>query len=200
MKGLLLKDLYVLTRQMRIFLLMVLVFAVLPDLNTTVFAVVYAAMMPYTALAYDERSKWDQLAGTMPYAVRDIVLSKYVLGWLFMGAAGAVALAAGAIERQFLDHTAGAPLAIALSFCSGLIVMAITLPPMFRFGVERGRMALLFIIIAIVCGSAGVISNLTSSPDAAALLSLLEVVLPAAAAALTLISIPLAVRLYQKRS
>jgi len=83
-KGLLLKDLYVLMRQMKIFLVMIVIFALVPGGSMTVFAVVYAGMMPYTALAYDERCKWDVLAGMMPYTKRQIVLSKYVLGYLFV--------------------------------------------------------------------------------------------------------------------
>ena len=82
MKALILKDTYVIWRQMKYFLVMLLLFCALPNGFNNAFAVVYAAMLPYTALAYDERSKWDQLAAMMPYSTRDIVLGKYVFGWL----------------------------------------------------------------------------------------------------------------------
>lgn len=199
MKGLLLKDLYVLTRQMRMFLVIILIFSVLPGNNMTIFAVVYSAMMPYTALAYDERSKWDQMAGMMPYSTRDIVLSKYVLGWLFSAAAVLVSLIANSIESHFIS-TPGSPLFVVMSFFIGLIMMAITLPPMFYFGVERGRMFFILLIVILACGSAGLISGLANTPAAAALLALLKPLLPAAAVVLTLISVPLSIRLYQKRS
>lgn len=199
MKGLLLKDLYVLTRKMQMFFLVIIIFAVLPGFNMTVFAVVYSAMMPYTALAYDERSKWGQLAGTMPYSTRDIVVSKYVLGWLFMVAAALIALIAGTVESHFIQN-ASSPLTVAMAFWAGLIMMAITLPPMFHFGVERGRMFFILLIIVIACGSAALISGITDSPSAASLLPLLELLLPVAAVVLTLISIPLSIRLYQNRN
>ena len=77
MSALLLKDYYVIFRQMKIFLLLILVFSCIPGTFYSTFAVVYASMLPYTALAYDERSKWDQLAAMMPYSARDVVLSKY---------------------------------------------------------------------------------------------------------------------------
>ena len=48
----------------------------------------YAAMMPISALAYDENCKWDQLAAMMPYSVRDIVLSKYLFGYICLLATG----------------------------------------------------------------------------------------------------------------
>ena len=80
MKGLLLKDWYTLIKQMKIMLVLMLVFACVPGYSMAAFAVVYAAMLPVTALAYDERSKWDELAAMLPYSVREIVGGKYVLG------------------------------------------------------------------------------------------------------------------------
>ena len=50
MKALLKKDIYVLVRQMKIFLLMIAVFAVVPSLNLSVFAIAYCGMLPYTAM------------------------------------------------------------------------------------------------------------------------------------------------------
>ena len=73
MKGLLLKDWYTLIKQMKIMLVLMLVFACVPDYSMDAFAVVYTAMLPVTALAYDERSKWDELAAMLPYSVREIV-------------------------------------------------------------------------------------------------------------------------------
>lgn len=68
MKGLFIKDLYTLAKQMKIFLLMIVVFAVVPNGSMAGFAIVYSAMLPMTSLAYDERSHWDELAATMPYS------------------------------------------------------------------------------------------------------------------------------------
>ena len=92
MKGLLLKDLYVLTAQMRFFLVLILLFAVIPSYSMSGFAIIYAAMLPYTSIAYDERSKWDQLAGMMPYSIRQVVLSKFMLGYVCVAIATAVSL------------------------------------------------------------------------------------------------------------
>lgn len=92
MQALILKDFYVMWKQTRVFLLVILVFSAIPGSFNAVFAVIYSAMLPYTAMAYDERSKWNQLAAMMPYSDRDIVLSKYAFGWLFILAATAASL------------------------------------------------------------------------------------------------------------
>ena len=89
MKALLVKDIYSIWKQLRLMLLILVVFAVMPDDYMNVLALTIAAMMPYTAAAYDERSRWNLMAAMMPYTPLDMVLSKYVLGWLMIG--GAVA-------------------------------------------------------------------------------------------------------------
>lgn len=199
MKGLLIKDFYVLIKQMRVFLLMVIVFAVVPGYNMTIFAVVYSAMMPYTALAYDERSHWEQLAGMMPYTNREIILSKYVLGWIFTAGSALISAVAGMIESRFTDQAAS-PLVAGLAFCVGVIMMSLTLPPMFRFGVEKGRMLFIVIMVVVACGSAGLVSGIVESPNTVAVIPLLKFALPAAAVAASLISIPISVRAYARRT
>lgn len=82
MKALLLKDFYVLWKQMKAFLVLILLFSALPGSYNAIFAVTYAAMLPYSCVAYDERSKWDQLAAMMPYSNRDLVLSRVHPGWI----------------------------------------------------------------------------------------------------------------------
>ena len=161
MKALILKDTYVIWRQMKYFLVMILLFSALPSGFNNAFAVIYAAMMPYTALAYDERSKWDQMAAMMPYSARDVVLGKYVFGWLCIGAA---AVLSGLLQAvlSLVIHRAFLPSVIALSVLGALCILAITLPLMFRMGVEKGRLAM-FLIIFLVCGGAGAIASIAES-------------------------------------
>ena len=199
MKALILKDTYVIWRQMKYFLVMILIFSALPNGFNNAFAVVYASMLPYTALAYDERSKWDQLAAMMPYSTRDMVLGKYVFGWLCIGGAavlsGLLQMALSlVVDRVFL------PGVMVLSVLGALCILAITLPVMFRFGVEKGRLAM-FLIIFLVCGTAGAIASITVSGDggAFAFQGPILVVMSIAALVLTAVSVPLSMRFYTKR-
>ena len=201
MKALLKKDIYVLVRQMKIFLLMIAVFAVVPSLNLSVFAIAYCGMLPYTAMAYDERSKWPELAAMMPYTTGDIVLSKYVLGWLATAAASVLSLAAHGILGRFLSVEYSMPLSAVLpSFCVGLIMIALTLPLMFRFGVEKGRMFFVLFIVVLACGGAGLVQGVFSADDVPAVLqSLVGLGVPALAIVLTAVSVPLSARLYDRQ-
>lgn len=199
MKGLLIKDFSVLARQMRVYLLLIIFFAVLPGSNMATFAVVYAAMMPYTTLAYDERSKWNQLASMMPYSKKELILSKYVLGWCFVVGTALIAIASGLVESRFFNR-ASSPFAVVLAVCAAVIMMDITLPPMFRFGVERGRMFFILVVVILVCGFTGALTYLSQNINPSTLTSTLAWILPVAAVLLTPISISLSLRLYEKHN
>lgn len=202
MRALILKDFYVMWKQTKVLLIIILVFSCLPDAFYPTFAVIYAAILPYSAMAYDERSKWDQLAGMLPYADRDIVLGKYLFGYLSIAVAAGLSLVIQTALTLFWDRASDnlSPLStIPLAVCVGVCVLALTLPLMFRFGVEKGRLVM-FLSIFLVCGSTGVLTGISSdSLDGGYYLSL---ALPAAALAavvLTAVSIPLSLRLYRRR-
>ena len=197
MSALILKDYYVIFRQMRIFLLLVLVFSCIPGAFYSTFAVVYASMLPYTALAYDERSHWDQMAAMMPYSDRDLVLSKYVFGWLSTAAAAAASFVLQTVLAAVWPGAEGPSVpVILLSVCVAVCILDITLPMMFRFGVEKARLAM-FLIIFLVCASAGAISVIDQSggPD----FGFQMWAPPAVAVVMTAVSVPLSVRFYGRR-
>ena len=197
MSALILKDYYVIFRQMRIFLLLVLVFSCIPGAFYSTFAVVYASMLPYTALAYDERSHWDQMAAMMPYSDRDLVLSKYVFGWLSTAAAAAATFVLQTVLAAVWSGAEGPSVpVILLSVCVAVCILDITLPMMFRFGVEKARLAM-FLIIFLVCAGAGAISVIDQSggPD----FGFQMWAPPAVAVVMTAVSVPLSVRFYGRR-
>ena len=200
MKALIIKDTYVIWRQMKYFLILILIFSALPSGFNNAFAVIYTSMLPYTALAYDERSKWDQLAAMMPYSTRDAVLSKYVFGWLCIGGAavlsGLLQMALSlVVDRVFL------PGVMVLSVLGAVCILAISLPLMFRMGVEKGRLAM-FLVIFLVCGAAGAIAHIAESVGSGTVFAFQGPVLGVtllAALVLTAVSGPLSMRFYTKR-
>lgn len=201
MKALIQKDCYVLWKQMRIFIIVMLVIMVGNGAFGSVFIVIWCAMLPYTAMAYDERCKWDQLAAMMPYTPQDLVLSKYVLGWLCAGGAAALAIAAQLIVGALpLSLDCGEPLGVLLGLCASVCILSITLPLMFRFGVERGRMVM-FLLIFLVCVGGGAAASIAASDSMGNvyLPPAVQIGFPAAAIAATLVSIPLSLRLYAAR-
>lgn len=201
MRGLLLKDWYTLIKTMRLMLLILVIWACIPGFSFAPFVVFYAAMLPVTALAYDERSKWDELAVMMPYSAKDIVLSKYALGLLCVGAATVIAFIAqfvlslvGIVEFDFAEFAA-----LLLIACLALILLALNLPLMFRMGVEKGRIALMILICAGVMGSMALrdslLAKISSVPNIG--IPLLGLVL--VTVLVYALSAPLSVSLYSKK-
>ena len=199
MKGLLYKDAVTLMKQLKLFLLMILIFAVIPGYNLITFALVYCAMLPFSAMAYDERSKWNRLAAMLPYSNAQLVLCKYILGWLSV--IGAMLIAAVAQFAAILIRGAQAELdtmllTLVVSASVSLILLALSLPFLYRFGVERVRMTF---IVAIVVGVVGVtlFTNAASFDLSDRASSILVLLAPALAVALNAISVPVSTRLYR---
>lgn len=163
MKALLLKDVFVLSKQMKFYLFIIIFFSCAPNNATTMFAVAYAAMLPMTALAYDERSKWPNLAMMMPYSMKSLVLSKYIIGYIGIG----VSLVLSIISETIIHIAKGNPvttelyLAEVLSVCVGGILLPVIMPLLFRFGVEKGRIFLFIVMGAMVGIAYGVVKVYT---------------------------------------
>ena len=87
MKGLLLKDWYMIQKYCRSYILITAVFIGISlangeNLFFTFYPCMLCGMIPVTLLGYDERSGWMQYSGTMPYAKEQIVSEKYLIGIL----------------------------------------------------------------------------------------------------------------------
>ncbi len=202
MRGLLAKDGYIIFKQLKFFLVLIVAFAVIPNSSLSGFSIVYTAMLPMTVMAYDEQSKWDKLARMMPYSNRDLVLSKYAIGYIGMMGATLITFISALVCMAFGDGTASERLpAILISMSGGLLLEAIGMPMMLRFGVEKGR--ILFFIIAIAVTIASIVSNSDSigrdlhMPAIPGLPLLLLVT--AATVVLNLISIAISTRLYRTK-
>lgn len=204
MKGLLLKDWYVMQKTCRAYLLLAVVFlAVSAFGDGNVFMIFYptllVGMIPVTLLSYDERSKWQITCATLPCTRAQFVSAKYLIGLL----AQLATLALTALAQAVRLHMSGAfhwsswaaLLAVLLSL--SLVTAAITPPFMFRFGVEKGRI-LYCVTIGLMCGGSTVV-GLSGALDAAPFTVTALVGMVAAAAAVYALSWRLSIALYQKR-
>ena len=199
MKALLYKDAMVLWKQMKIMLLLILVFSVLPSGFQNTFAVLYAALLPYSALAYDERSRWDRMAAAMPYSAQDIVTEKYVFGWIAALGTLTLTLVLRLVSQYLLHLGEGASVEMLLmAFFGSLIAMAVTLPLMFRFGVEKGRLAML-LLIGLVCGGAAGVAGMEAFTVGSVQNLPVLLLAVAVAVAANAVSIPIAARCYAAR-
>ena len=161
MKGLLLKDFYMAAKYCRTYLLIGIVFIAVsfagPE-SQNMFFVFYpcllCGMIPVNLLAYDERSRWLEYSGTLPYTKAQIVSGKYLVGIIVQGAM----LIAVGIAQGVRMHLAGTfgwgefALFMGSIYAMAAVTSSISLPFMFRWGVEKGRIAY-YCMIGFVCAA-----------------------------------------------
>lgn len=171
MKGLLLKDFIMAKRYLKAYLLIVAVFlAVSIVSDDNMFFVCYPCILsgaiPVNLLSYDERSKWNVYSGTLPYTKAQLVSAKYLVGII---AQLAVFILTGICQAVRMNISGAFHLEGYLSFMTVLFfiscaVSSLNLPIMFKFGVEKGRIAYWLIIGAFVVLELILLSNSFQQP------------------------------------
>lgn len=203
MKALLLKDWYVLRKQAWAYLLIVLVWGLIPSLTLNLLAVVYGAMIPYTAMAYDQRSRWDKFARLLPYSDRTVVLSRYALGWISLSVgAFAVAICQGVLTCLPLPAKLSANLSPGFVFaalCVGCLLLDLNIPLILRYGTEKARWVAILITF-LTFASVGALNGLVNDAKtvAAAVLSLALTGMLALTIIATAVSILLSLKFYRE--
>ncbi len=151
MKGLIIKDLTVLKSSLKTVFIIVAVFAFMGvksgSAYMTTFASVYAAILPMTCMAYDERCRFNRYAVAMPISPRDIALSKYITGLILAAAATAIALVIALFTKAPIGETAAGSMLIPVFYHTFM------LPVMFKYGVEKSR---LMVLIGVVIPAVGI--------------------------------------------
>ncbi len=150
MKGMLMKDLMNLKQQARVYLLIIAVWLVVGVVNRDAaffggVMMMLTVLVPMSAVAFDEKAKWDRYALTMPVSRADMVLSKYILALGCAVAGGIVA----EVVSVLISKNVAESLATNIAFTSvGIIFASVIFPMIFKLGVEKGR--LMIIAVALV--------------------------------------------------
>ena len=150
MKGLLLKDWYVLWGGAKRLLFLIALYIVIGEFSAGIgsVGVLLCAMLPTSCMAYDERAKWDRYALSMPVSVKDLVVSKYLLGYLALLVGAALKLLV-----MLLPFGKGGDFAsLALLLAATLLYIAVQFPILFKFGIESGRIWMMLLTAAFAIG------------------------------------------------
>jgi len=149
MVGLILKDLMTIQRQMKaqaFVLIFLLVMAIFMQQSAMLLAVIVfiVTIQAITALSYDEHSKWDKYANTLPISKADIVFSKYILSVMLMIIGLVMALPIIFFINFFTNNdTSEFFLTFNLIVTSALCLLAVLLPIYIKFGSIKGRIVLI---------------------------------------------------------
>lgn len=155
MKGLLYKDISIMTRSFKgNILLLVALYGVLILVTReaylayamTVVWGIYAA----STINYDEQAHWDAYAATLPVTPGQVIGSKYLLC-----AASTAIGAVLSLALVFLAGVGGAEYTLGILVCAEVSVLmnALLMPITYRFGAAKSRAYLMVIVFAIVFGA-----------------------------------------------
>lgn len=173
MIGFVYKDLLVLRRQLRLYLLCVLIYVapvvagIFPLSILSTLLVVFGMMLPMSSVAYDDLARWDKYAAATPAGRRGIVAGKYLFSLLCLLAGTALVL--GLMLLLPLFGVAGNPplptLFINLACLAvSLLLNAMLLPLLLRFGAEKSRIVSL-VTMGLVFGAVALVAPLLTRSD-----------------------------------
>ena len=202
MKALLRKDLYTTVGSLRMIFLIMAIFAVVTVFaENTGFYVPYLVVLPSTLgstlINLDTREKWDRFALTLPVSRRTVIGARYVFMLLLVLFGTATGAACFALRTVRGFESGGIIEAVAVCMAAGLTVPSVLLPVAYKFGADKGRYIVIFLIMGLMIGLmslAGENFDLSGLP-----LRVPAWTLPLAAAGLFALSWAVSVRIYEKK-
>ncbi len=165
MKGLLLKDWYMMKKYCKSYIIIAAAFTALSLASKgNMFFVFYpcllCGMIPVNLIGYDERSRWIQYSGTMPYTKAQLVSAKYLIGLLSQTAMLVVMGIAQGIKTTLVGDFLWNDFIVLMlmMLIMATLTSSISLPFIFKLGVEKGRTAY-YVMIGMVCGASVLASS-----------------------------------------
>lgn len=212
MMGMVLKDFMVLRKQIGYYLIFLVVYGAMTVAGVSSFIlpvliVLMGMMLPISAVGYDDLARWDSYAVSTPAGRRGVVAGRYLFALICIALSSAVVLALMLALSQLGLMAEGSPGEIVGSIlgCAGmtLLIDAVILPVLLRFGAERARTIYMVLFVAIFGGSMFLLWALKQNVDLPSipgwLLGALPVVLGLAAVGGFIISYFVAQGIYAKK-
>lgn len=168
MKGLLLKDLYMVKAYFRSFIIVIAVFMAVslfdPGNSFMLFyPMILVGTIPFSLISYDERSKWTQYCDALPISRKQVVSARYLTTSIFVLS---VFILTAIVQLFAPSFSIEAYLSmLSLLLLAGLLCPSILLPLTFHFSVERSRFIYYFIIGALCAMSLIVTDRLDYGTD-----------------------------------
>ncbi|MDE6726768.1 MAG: ABC-2 transporter permease [Oscillospiraceae bacterium] len=206
MKGLMLKEFYVALKSCKLYIIVDVIFiamsfALNDHLNDSfmflMFPVLIAGEISISLLWHDEKSKWVEYSGALPYSAAQMVSSKYLFSFVFEVITTLVTFLALAIHVNTIGDAELSEVGLMFGgMCIiSLIIPSVSLPLCFKFGTERGRI-IFFMFIFIM---AFVLAKFADKLYAIANNNYIIWIIIAAVAALYVLSWFISVSIYSKR-
>lgn len=171
MKGLLLKDFYMLIQSSKYYLFIICIFAVCSSFSGNSAFLLFClffigSVISFNLISFDEKSRWSSYCGAFPYTRSELVSVKYIMTIFCIATAIVINILLHGIGILFTGNGDWSNY-LGLLFCLfpvGVVAPSILLPATFKFGVEKGRLVN-YIIFVVVGGCLGGLTALNAKVD-----------------------------------
>ena len=207
MRGLIIKDLMVMKKTLLIYAVISVIYGWMDIRQETpgmMFAMllIISAMVPVSSISYDERCNWDKLANITPLSRGEIVMSKYLLALVLTAFSSAFVFVVYLVAGN-MSVTENLALTYVMALMS-MVYQALLLPVIIKFGSERGRTVMMFILFAPVVVVMGVMKmDLPFVHTVGVFLdnnqNLIPFVMTVAVAVIYVASVMLSINIYKKK-
>ena len=198
MKALLIKDLKTVT----FFLIFIAVFSLLSSWSGSMYiGMIYVLMLPILVINQDELTKFNRLVSMMPICSATVVLEKYVLVLIGLGAAlvfTALGMVVGTFVMGIDVFASGLIGTLLMQLIMLFIYIAVTMPINFAVSSQVGRTVCMIVSLVIVGVAFGIWTGL-SRTQLFDYRSPTFYIVMAGSLVLCLLSIPLTIAIYTKK-
>ncbi len=160
MRGLLIKDIELLLVQKRTLFIFVFICAIMSISSDTSFVIGYltfiGAMMANSTISYDEADNGMIFLSSMPHTRKDYVREKYLFAYGLVVACYVISIMLFEISTliRHVDMTLLELLNNTMMIWGiAFIVIAFMLPPVLKYGMEKGRIIWMLIMVVIMVGA-----------------------------------------------
>lgn len=165
MKGLLLKDFYLVRKHCLYFALFIILWPLMMMIGMQptfmVFSCLITSMLPTSLQAYDEKDKWIKYSDTLPYTRKQIVTVKYIYSLIAIGILITICAVSMTVNTLFIQEAVILSLGEIVLWCSMYLllcaVISFDLPFIFWLGTEKGRY--IYMIMGVLCGMIAVFTT-----------------------------------------
>lgn len=197
MLGILLKDFVTTKKQIIWYVFMIALFCVVAVVTDNVafagsIGMVVAISVPTSAIAYEERDGFNKIAVASGIDKKVIVIEKYLLGFLFLLIGGISYF----LVYYFSKEQANKWIEFVVSMCMQIVLLAIVMPVIFKFGVEKGRAYMILFMVVFLSIFIALMSLINFTVDSA--IVVLPIVITITILGLA-ISIFLSIQIYGKK-
>lgn len=197
MLGILLKDFVTTKKQIIWYVFMIALFCVVAVVTDNVafagsIGMVVAISVPTSAIAYEERDGFNKIAVASGIDKKVIVIEKYLLGFLFLLIGGISYF----LVYYFSKEQANKWIEFVVSMCMQIVLLAIVMPVIFKFGVEKGRTYMILFMVVFLSIFIALMSLINFTVDSA--IVVLPIVITITIIGLA-ISIFLSIKIYKKK-